>query len=231
MKNKERIIYGFIITIFIFLIANILGDIITLNVPFITDTFYTHTIMIILTTLVLLVFKTKMTYNLTLPRFKTIFKPILVGILIALVVNILMTIIIKLLGGKMEEHSIVKQMSPAQVIVFVFLYASIAEELLFRGFLLNFLESDKLKGIKIIKRKFSIPVIISAVLFGLSHLILITTGAGFLFLLKIIIFTSILGLFAGYYQEKYNNNIYAILVHMSGNLFAVISAFLTSING
>jgi hypothetical protein len=35
-------------------------------------------------------------------------------------------------------------------------------------------------------------------------------------------------LVAGYYQEKHNNNAYAILVHMAANFMGVIAAFLMS---
>jgi len=230
MKKKERIIYGLIITLLIFLIANLIGKKLILNVAFITGSFSTHTIMLFLSIIAIFIFRTKLSYNLAFPKFKTIFKPIIIGILISIVVNILMTIIIILIGGDLERHSIISQMTPLQVIIFVFVYASIAEELLFRGFLLNILNSNNFKGTIILRRKFSIPVIISALMFGSAHLILLTTSAGLFFVLRVVIFTSVLGLFAGYYQEKYNNNAYAIIVHMSGNLFAVLGAFLTNLN-
>jgi len=35
---------------------------------------------------------------------------------------------------------------------------------------------------------------------------------------------------AGYYQEKYDNNAFAIIVHMSGNLMGVIGALLMNVN-
>jgi hypothetical protein len=35
-----------------------------------------------------------------------------------------------------------------------------------------------------------------------------------------------LGLVAGYYQEKYNNNVYAILVHMAGNSLTILAVVL-----
>ena len=228
MKKIERIIYGIIITAFIFIISILTGNKITLNVTFLPGTFITHSFMLILSIIAILAFKTKINYTITWPEFKTIFKPIMWGILTFIVVNIVMTIIIKLTGGDIEKHPTVSQMTPMQVLVFVFFFASIAEEFLFRGFSMNLLESGSSKGITILKRKISMPVIISALLFGLAHLILITTGAGSLFILKIVVFTFILGLFAGYYQEKFNNHAYAIIVHMSGNLFAVIGAFLTN---
>ena len=64
--------------------------------------------------------------------------------------------------------------------------------------------------------------------FGLAHLILITTGVGALFLLRVVLFTFTLGLVAGYYQEKYDNTIYAIIVHMAGNSVAVLAVFMMS---
>jgi membrane protease YdiL (CAAX protease family) len=40
----------------------------------------------------------------------------------------------------------------------------------------------------------------------------------------------VLGLIAGYYQEKYDNNAYAIIVHMSGNLMGLIGALIGTAN-
>jgi hypothetical protein len=82
----------------------------------------------------------------------------------------------------------------------------------------------------IFKCRLSLPVIISAVAFGLVHLILISTGVNYLFLIRVVLFTFILGLAAGYYQEKYENNTsYAIIVHMGGNLFGILGALLMNI--
>jgi membrane protease YdiL (CAAX protease family) len=69
------------------------------------------------------------------------------------------------------------------------------------------------------------PVIISAIAFGAAHLVLLATDASAFFLVRIVLFTTCLGLVAGYYQEKYNNHFYAIIVHMSGNFLAVIASF------
>jgi membrane protease YdiL (CAAX protease family) len=52
----------------------------------------------------------------------------------------------------------------------------------------------------------------------------------YLFLIRIVLFTFVLGLAAGYYQEKYENNtLYAIIVHMGGNFPGVLSALLMNI--
>jgi membrane protease YdiL (CAAX protease family) len=47
-----------------------------------------------------------------------------------------------------------------------------------------------------------------------------------LFVIRIVLFATCLGIIAGYYQEKYDNNAYAIAVHMSGNSIAVLGTFL-----
>ncbi len=230
MKNKERIIYGLTITIVVFAIATFTGSKLPLGIDFLTDNFVTHSFMLLLSIVAIYSLKQYVNYKISFPKFKKIFKPILFGLLATIVVNISMAIITKILGGKIEPHAALMKMSPIQIFLFVFIYASIAEEILFRGFLLNFLKPLKTKGINIMKRKISVPVIISAFAFGLAHLILIFTGAGGLFLLRIVVFTIVLGLIAGYYQEKYDNNAYAIIVHMSGNSIAVIGALLMNLN-
>lgn len=101
-----------------------------------------------------------------------------------------------------------------------------AEESLFRGLLQNYLKPLSDKGFILFRRRISLPVLISALAFSLAHLILIVSGVGILFLVRILVFTFALGLIASYYQEKHNNHIFAILVHMAGNLMGLISAML-----
>ena len=230
MKNTARISYGLIITIVIFVLSTLTGSKIDLNMDFIPSSFLTHSLMLLFSILVIYSFKKFVDYKFSLPKFKKIFKPILFGILATIIVNISMTILTKAFGGDVGSHPLLTKMTPLQTFVFIFLYASIAEELLFRGFLLNILKPLQVKGINILSRKISVSVIISAVAFGLGHLILITTGVGELFLLRIVIFTTILGIIAGYYQEKYENNAFAIIVHMAGNLMGVIGSIFMNLN-
>ena len=230
MKNNERIIYGLIITIIVYAIATFSGSKLHLNIDFIPSSFVTHSLMLILSIVLIYGLRKYVNYKISLPQFKKILKPVLFGLLVTIIANISMTIITKILGGKIETHDALTKMSPLQIFIFVFIYASIAEEILFRGFLMNILKPLNAKGINIFKRKISVPVIISAFAFGLGHLILISTGASGFFLMRIVIFTTILGLIAGYYQEKYDNNIFAIIVHMAGNLMGVIGVLLMNLN-
>ena len=168
-------------------------------------------------------------YRIAWPKLSRVFRPVLFGFLGFFLVNVLFGIITMMTtGDAAESHPAMQRMDALQIFVFIVIYASIAEEFLFRGLLMNLLKPLKDKGIKIFKRKISLPVIIAAVLFGLGHLVLIRTGAGTLFLVQIVTATTVLGLVAGYYQEKYNNNAYAIIVHMAGNLLALIPAIISS---
>lgn len=229
MKNNERLLYGIIITIVVFAISTFVGSKVHLNIEFIPYSFVTHSLMLILSIGLIYGLGKYVNYTIALPKLKKTLKPILFGILAAVIVGIFMTAITKILGGKIEAHPAFAKMTPLQIFIFVFIYASIAEEILFRGFLMNILKPLKTKGIKIFKRNISIPVLISAVVFGLAHLILIRYEVSGLFLLKTVVFTTTLGIIAGYYQEKYNNNAYAIIVHMAGNLLGVIGALLMSL--
>jgi len=230
MKISKRMIYGILLTAIVFLLATLAGRNINLNINFLPYSFVTHTTLLILSIALICGLKKHVKYNLAWPKFKKTLKPILFGFLAAIIVNTFMVALTKGLGGEVESHFAFDLMSPLQVFLFIFIYASAAEEVLFRGFLQNILKPLKNKGIKLFKRHISVPVMIGAVAFSLAHLILITSGANTFFIVRTLVFTFVLGLIAGYYQEKYDNNAYAIFVHMAGNFMGVVAAILTSLS-
>lgn len=161
-----------------------------------------------------------------MPQFKQTLRPLLFGFLTAVVVNITLGIITVIISGSAEKHPGVANASLLQFLVFDMILATVAEESLFRGFLQNYLRPLSDKGFTLFHKRISLPVLISALAFSLAHLILIVSGVGILFLVRILAFTFVLGIIAGYYQEKHNNHIFAILVHMAGNLMGLISVML-----
>jgi membrane protease YdiL (CAAX protease family) len=229
MKNSERIIYGTLLTIIVFILATLASRIIKLNIDFLPYSFVTHTTMLILSIALICGLKKHVNYKIALPKFKKTLKPILFGFLAAAIINPIMAVLTKILGGEVESHFAFNVMSPLQVFLFIFIYASVAEEVLFRGFFQNILKPMKNNGIKLFKRHISVPVMIGAVAFSLAHLILIMSGANIFFVVRTLIFTFVLGLIAGYYQEKYENNAYAIIVHMGGNFMGLLSALITNL--
>lgn len=225
MKNSRKLLIGLVITLIIYLVAVTFGKKIHIDNDFFLASFGTHTIMFVLSVLAIYLFKKEVNYKLKFPKISTIFKPFIIALITTILINIITVGLTKILGAKVDTHPIFEGSSGWQILIFVFFYASISEELLFRGFLLNFIEKYRSNGITIFKKKVSYPVIISGFAFGLAHLILLFGDVNGLFVVRIVIFTTSLGILAGYYQEKYDNNAYAILVHMTGNLMGVIAAF------
>jgi membrane protease YdiL (CAAX protease family) len=230
MKTRNQVFLGLIITAAIFMVSTLLGIRLDIKMDFFPDSFLTHSAMLLLSIFVIYRFRKYVDFKLSAPDLRKVFKPILLGVLVTIVVNIAMSALAISFGEDIESHPLLMDITPLQTIVFIFIYASIAEELLFRGFLQNIMKPLGVKGVYVLKRKITVSVIISGLVFGLAHVILITTGAGGLFVLRIVVFTTVLGLVAGYYQEKYDNNAYAIIVHMAGNLMAVIGSVLMSMN-
>ena len=105
----------------------------------------------------------------------------------------------------------------AEQIIYIWILASIAEEIFTRGLIQGFLLPVKHIGFSIFKVYISLPVIIAALFFGAMHLALLQFMDPPL-VLNIVFFGIILGLIAGYYREKYNNLIPAILVHTCFNI-------------
>ena len=228
MKNSHRLILGLLITATIYLIAAFFGKYLNINIAFFYKSFGLHTIMLVLSVLVIVLLKKHVVFKMKIPKLRTIWRPILIAIFATIFINFSINIFSRLIGGSPELHPALKEMNLSQVIVFVFFYASIAEEFLHRGFLLNLLKPLNNKGITILKRHISLPVIISGLAFGLMHLGTARLGVGSTFLIQIVTFTTILGIIAGYYQEKYDNFSYAIIVHMAGNFVGVVGMFAMS---
>ncbi len=226
MKNSERLIWGLLLTIIVFLLATFSTGVIKLNVDFLPTSFVTHSVMLILSIVLIYSLRKSVNFKIAWPKFKKIWKPILFGFLTAVIVNSLLAGIGKAMGNEIESNYVFNIMTPLQVFLFIFILASVAEEALFRGFLQNILKPLQSKGIKIFKRHISLPVTIAAIAFSLSHLVLIASGAGAYFIFRTLVFTFVLGLIAGYYQEKHENHSYAIIVHMSGNLMGLIAALI-----
>jgi len=121
-----------------------------------------------------------------------------------------------------DVHPVAESMTIIQQLIYIVVLASLSEELLFRGFLQNMLSPIKSFGINFLNIRLSLAVIISGILFGLIHFALIATGASFNFVIQIVVFAIIIGMIAGYFQEKYNNFTFAFVVHMTANLSVLL---------
>ena len=123
------------------------------------------------------------------------------------------------------------EFSPLQTILMIWIYASICEEVFTRGLLQGFLAPVSDRGITVWRRRLSLPVLVSAAVFGLMHLSLLSTGSPFAPVLAVVVFAFCLGLIAGYYREKTASLLPAIVVHslfnISGSLIGWIAGALS----
>lgn len=148
-----------------------------------------------------------------------------------IIAQMLATLFLTIFGFEVDPsgrgHTGIEGMSPLQFLIFIFIYASICEEFLFRGFTQNFFQPLNTIKLTISKNVYlSLPVILSGVLFGLAHLILLSTETSGPMIFRIVIMTWIGGTIAGYFQEKHQNILPAIVVHMSLNLPGLLMSFI-----
>jgi membrane protease YdiL (CAAX protease family) len=157
---------------------------------------------------------------------RVMLKPSVVAILVTLVATFTMGVasrlLVTVLGFTYPQTTQVSFMTPLQVFLFIFVFGSIAEETLFRGYVQRMLAPLKASGMQVLQVRLSLPVIISAVLFGLAHFSLLGRLSDMPHVTGIAANATVMGLVAGYYQEKYDNFSYAALVHMAANFPIVI---------
>lgn len=115
------------------------------------------------------------------------------------------------------------------LIIGVWILASIAEEVLTRGLIQGFLNPLIEIGFTTGGLRISLPVIICASFFGLMHLGLLSTGADAIPVTILVIFAFILGIIAGYYREKSESLVPAIIVHMCANVGGWLAESVTKI--
>jgi membrane protease YdiL (CAAX protease family) len=113
-----------------------------------------------------------------------------------------------------------------QMVLLVWLFASVAEEVLVRGYVQGYLEPLRGYGFHAFGMWFSVPVILSALFFSCMHLVLLTTGTGFGAIYVVMVFTFFLGLVAAYHREKSLSVLPPIAAHIAFNIGGVIGAML-----
>ena len=225
----SRLLVGLLLTFSVSAVAVVLRNVVKLDSEFFPNFALSGFIILILAIVLIVAFRKQLDYRIAVPKFNQIWKPVLFGLLTSLVINILTGIITTAFHGKIEGHPALMNASVLQFVLFTLILAPVAEEHLFRGFLQISLQSLVSQGITVFHRRISLPVLIAAMAFSLSHLGLLASGVGTAFMIRTALFTFILGTIAGYYQEKYNNIVPAILVHMAGNLLGMLPVVLSNV--
>jgi len=109
-----------------------------------------------------------------------------------------------------------------QDIVFIWIYASICEEVFTRGLLQGFLSPLTRYGINLSKKlRLSLPVLFSGLYFGMMHIVAIDRIGP-----PVILFATLLGIISGYYREKTESLIPAIIIHALFNIGGMLPMWL-----
>ena len=179
---------------------------------FLPTSFVTHTVMFVLSIATMwLLSKGRLDlYGITRGTYK--FSPrIVMWVLPTAVLSLASSIASQ--GGQGTGFPI--ELTKCQIVVFVWVYASICEEVLTRGLLQTLLGGNSRVGAGD-PRKLSMPVIVSALFFGAMHLVLVKSMG--LAAVPIILVVVFLGLVAARYRERTGSLLPAIIVHALFNI-------------
>ncbi|MBI9067971.1 MAG: CPBP family intramembrane metalloprotease [Salinivirgaceae bacterium] len=111
-----------------------------------------------------------------------------------------------------------KPSSLIQLILVVWIWSSLCEEVLVRGLIQGFIQNITKKKIA----KLSIPILVSGLFFGAMHSMLFFSGMSLWFVCHIVFFATVLGTFAAYQREKTGSILPAFYVHFVGNVVGAI---------
>ena len=181
-----------------------------------------HTAMLIMSIVLIFLLSKRAisSYGFRLAESRYLKQSIINGSTAAIIIGICSVIFSELFPdintGPADEFSFI------QIIIFVWIYASICEEFLSRGLVQSFLSPLVRYRIRIFNFHISLPILVGALFFGLKHFGLLTTGADLLFVCFIVFFGIIVGIMAGYYREISGSIIPAIIIHMLFNIWGTI---------
>ncbi len=126
------------------------------------------------------------------------------------------------LASRAGGMSPLKGLSFVQIVLLVWILASVAEEVLVRGYVQSYLGPLTDRGFTVFRLRISLPVILSALFFAAMHLILLTTDTSFLTTYIVVVFAFFFGLVAAYQRERTESILPAITAHVSFNIGGAI---------
>ena len=121
-----------------------------------------------------------------------------------------------------EAESIIAGQSHLQLVLFVWVYASVCEEVLTRG-LLQSLVAGRSRAEEVSTR-FSMPVLVSALFFGAMHLVLLESMGPYA--VAPIVLATLLGYLAARYRESTGSLIPAVIVHALFNVGGMLPGWI-----
>jgi len=130
------------------------------------------------------------------------------------------TLLILGLGG--NGNPLVKSLTFPQIVLFVWVFSSIIEEVFTRGFLQGHLSVLSGRYFRLLFFRIELPVMISGLFFACMHFGLLFRGVDATTMAVTFLFTLSIGLMAGYLRAKTGSLIPAIAVHILANIGGMI---------
>jgi membrane protease YdiL (CAAX protease family) len=124
------------------------------------------------------------------------------------------------LGG--TGNPLVKSLSFPQIVLFIWIFSSIIEEVFTRGFLQGHLSILSGRYIKLPFVRIELLVLISALFFACMHFSLLFAGVDATTIVVTLLFTFSIGLMAGYLRARTGSIIPAIAAHFGANVGGMI---------
>jgi membrane protease YdiL (CAAX protease family) len=148
------------------------------------------------------------------------------GIVLATLItaNVIFRVILGHLFPTVNTTGFPAHKSMAEMILTVWIWSSICEEVLVRGLVQSFIRDTGARLFRL-----SLPVIISGLFFGSMHLMLFSAGMGLWFVCTIVFFTTAIGLLAASYREKSGSLVPAVWVHFVANIIGSLPLIVMAI--
>lgn len=214
----------------------------SITVPFIKQyfelNFYTQQTffklyMVIFSILVIWMINNKSLKNYGFTRAKNIrySRMILITLGISAVSFIVGNIVFNGILGHLFPTGNIKSFSPPssilEMILTIWIWSSICEEILVRGLIQGFMNHLKTKMFL----GLSLSVIVSGLFFGAMHLSLLNAGMGLWFVSFVVFDTTVIGLLAAYYREKSDSLLPPILIHFLANFVGSLPLIIMTVLG
>jgi membrane protease YdiL (CAAX protease family) len=169
-------------------------------------------------------------YGFRIPTGAQVKAALVFGSIVAVITHVVVALVWRLLPPS-SGHPAAAGLSFLQIVVTVWIVASICEEVFYRGLIQSFLAPLGSYGLKVFGVRLSLPVIVAALLFGFMHMMLLTMGADTYLVGGIVGTAIVVGLTAGYHREKSGSLIPAILIHMLFNAYGGASEYIQTLVG
>jgi membrane protease YdiL (CAAX protease family) len=216
-KAVLKIVIAFLLTALVLGIAGVMTELLgrflqATQLEDIPKSFITHSSMLLMSlVLILIINRWRLkNYGFKLPKNSNWRMVTLLGLAGGVVASITLSL--------MPGENLPANGRFVEMVVFIWIYASISEEVLFRGLIQGYLQPLHGYSFKLFGKSISLPVFVCAVLFGSIHFNPLIAAMGSARMLTIVFFAFILGIIAGYYRERTGSLIQPILVHALFNI-------------